>query len=99
MDAGEGGNHNGGKLCATKEESIGNFMDFGDSPQYIQGKGFKRRIECIIRISRALEHMLINNLQFSILRVSKHSIFPRLEEHNPPIKEKLGHCEYRGLWA
>ena len=78
----------GGKLCATKEKSVGNFMDFGDSPQYIQGRGFKRRIERIIEISRVLEHMRINNLQFFILRVPKHSIFPRLEGHNPPVKKK-----------
>ena len=90
MDAGEGGNHNGGKLFAMEEESICNFMDFGDSPQYIQGRSFKRCIECIIGISSALEHMHINNLQFSILRVPKHSIFPRLEGHNPPVKEKMG---------
>ena len=62
MDAGEGGNHNGEKFCAMEEESVSNFMGFGDSPQYIKGRGFKRRIECIIGISRALEHMLINNL-------------------------------------
>ena len=29
----------------------------------------------------------------------KHNIFPRLSGHNPPVKEKGGHCEYRGLWA
>ena len=76
MDVGEGGNHNGGKLRATEKESIGNFMNFGDLPQYIQGRGFKRCIECIIGISRALERMHINNLQFSILKVPKHCIFP-----------------------
>ena len=88
MDASEGGNYNGGKLRATKEEPIGNFMNFGDSPQYTQGRDFKRRIECIIGISRTLEHMRINNLQLSILRVSKHCIFPRLEGHNPPVEKK-----------
>ena len=80
----------GERLCATKEESVGNFMDLGNSPQYILGKGFKGRIECIIGISHTLEHMRINNLQFSILRVPKHSIFPRLEGHNPSVKEKGG---------
>ena len=64
----------GEKLYATEEESIGNFTDFGDSPN-ILGSGFKKRIECIIEISRALEHRRINNLQFSILRVLKHNIF------------------------
>ena len=72
-------------------------MGFGDSPQYIQGRSFKKRIECIIRTSRALEHMYINNLQFFILMVPKHGIFPLLEGHNLLVKEKGGHCEYRGL--
>ena len=99
MDASERGNRNEGKHCVTEEESIGNFMNFGDSPQYIQGRDFKRRIKCITGISHALEHMRINNLQFSILKVLKHSIFPRLEGHNPLIKEKGGHCESRDLWA
>ena len=48
-------------------------------------------------VTDAFKHMRINNLQFSILRVPKHSIFPQLEGHNPPVKEKGGHCEYRGL--
>ena len=34
--------------------------------------------------------MRINNLQFSILGVPKHSIFPRLEEHDPPVEKNGG---------
>ena len=90
MDESEGGNHDGGKLHATREEPIGNFMNFGDLPHYIQGRGFKRRIECIIGISHELEHMRINNLQFSILKVPKHRIFPRLKGHNPLVEKKKG---------
>ena len=51
------------------------------------------RIGCITEISsatNALEHMRIHNLQFSILRFLKHSIFPRLEGHNPSAKKKGG---------
>ena len=61
------------------------------------GWNLRRRIECTIgtsHVTDALEHMRINNQQFSILEVLKHSIFPRLAKHNPLVD-----CEYRGLWA
>ena len=72
----------------------------GIHPNLYRGGASKGALNALFGISRAtdaLEHMRINNLQFFILRVPKHSIFPRLEGHNPLVEKKWGHCEYHGL--
>ena len=55
------------KLCATEEESIGNFMDLEDSPRYIYRGGALRGALNELSEYHALENMRIDTLRFFIL--------------------------------